>query len=82
MVLYPELLNFVFQSERIGGSLDCGDRCICYPYPYPPYCCDCSPPPPSSECFPATATVSLENGETVTMSELQIGDKVATGKNI
>ena len=31
------------------------------------------------ECFPSTATVKLENGKTVTMSELQSGDKVETG---
>ena len=37
------------------------------------------PPPPSSSCFPSTATVNLENGKTVTMSELQVGNKVQTG---
>ena len=31
------------------------------------------------KCFPATSVVSLENGKLVTMSELQIGDKVKTG---
>ena len=45
-----------------------------------------SPPSPPCECglndcdcFPSTATVNLENGKTVTMSELQLGDKVQTG---
>ena len=38
-------------------------------------CCTC-------RCFPSTARVSLENGESVMMSELQIGDKVQTGKEI
>ena len=31
------------------------------------------------ECFRSTATVKLENGKTVTMSELQSGDKVERG---
>ena len=31
-------------------------------------------------CFPAIATVKLENGNSVTMSDLQIGDQVKTGK--
>ena len=33
-------------------------------------------------CFPATARLTLENGKSITMSELQIGDKVQTGINI
>ena len=35
-------------------------------------CCRCW-------CFPSTARVNLENGNLVTMSELQIGDRVQTG---
>ena len=49
-------------------------------------CCKCdssppSPPPPqkNNPCFPGTAQVILETGKSVTMSELQIGDKVQTG---
>ena len=43
--------------------------------------------PPSAEggrggCFPSTARVILENGRKVRMSELQIGDKVQTGRGI
>ena len=30
-------------------------------------------------CFPSTARVKLDNGESVRMSELQVGDKVQTG---
>ena len=30
-------------------------------------------------CFPSTATVNLENGRRVKMSELQVGEKVQTG---
>ena len=31
-------------------------------------------------CFPSQTKIRLENGEIVTMSELQEGDKVQTGK--
>ena len=31
-------------------------------------------------CFPASAKVSLENGKSVTMSGLQIGDAVKSGE--
>ena len=33
-------------------------------------------------CFPSLAKVKLENGKSLAMSELQIGDKVQTGKQI
>ena len=33
-------------------------------------------------CFPSLTKVKLENGKSVAMSELQIGDKVQTGKQI
>ena len=33
-------------------------------------------------CFPSMAKVKLENGKTVTMSELQTGDRVQTGMTI
>ena len=32
-----------------------------------------------SDCFPAAAMVNLENGKSVMMAELQVGDKVQTG---
>ena len=31
-------------------------------------------------CFPASAKIFLENGKSVTMSELQIGDAVKSGE--
>ena len=40
-------------------------------------CCGCSP-----SCFPSRATVFLENGKSVRMSELKTGDKVQTGKYV
>ena len=33
----------------------------------------------SSGCFPSTAQVTLNMGKSITMSELEIGDKVKTG---
>ena len=38
------------------------------------------PPPPSKKCFPSTARVNLETGKSVSMSELQIGDKIQIGR--
>ena len=38
-------------------------------------CCHC-------KCFPSIARVSLENGKSKTMTELQIGDKVQTGRHM
>ena len=32
------------------------------------------------KCFPGTARVTLERGESITMSELKIGDRVQTGR--
>ena len=36
----------------------------------------------SSSCFPSMAKVKFENGNSVMMSELQIGDKIQTGSDI
>ena len=33
-------------------------------------------------CFPSTASVTMEDGKSVAMSELQTGDKVQTGRDI
>ena len=55
-------------SNRNHGAV-CGlnynrDDCCTYPEP---------------ACFPASARVSLENGKSIQMSELKVGDKVQTG---
>ena len=42
-------------------------------------CCDCGS---SRACFPSTSKVNLESGKSVTMSELQLGDRVKTGKKV
>ena len=44
-------------------------------------CCFTENKTPDCEnnCFPSTAKVNLENGKSVRMSELQVGDKVQTG---
>ena len=44
-----------------------------------PECCSCDSGD-SSDCFPSSARVSLEDGKSVLMSDLKIGDKVQTGK--
>ena len=46
----------------------CQDNYPVLPY----YCCNC-------HCFPAMAKVHLENGKSVTMSKLEVGDRVQTG---
>ena len=52
-----------------------------------PQCRYCHNPIPKYQttttkpCFPSTARVNLQNGKTVAMSELQIGDSVQTGMN-
>ena len=35
-----------------------------------------------ADCFPSTAKVTLENGKSIKMSELQVGDRVQTGTDI
>ena len=39
-------------------------------------------PPPPPTCFPSTRLVNLENGKSVTMSELKIEDQVQTGRHL
>ena len=47
------------------------------PFGIEPKCCaECNP---SSGCFPAGARISLESGESLTMSQLQTGNRVQTG---
>ena len=41
------------------------------------YCCKCV-----TYCFPSAANIKLENGTSVTMFELTVGDKVQTGIKI
>ena len=57
-----------------GTTRDLQDQCVC---------ASCSPPPPppddDDDCFPSTATVNLDNGKTVMMSELEVGDRVQSG---
>ena len=53
-------------------------------------CCPCRQPKttttttttnaPSGGCFPSTSRIQLKNGKLLPMSELQIGDKIQTGK--
>ena len=78
------------------GALDNGDGCIawspnlicqnevyyycknmCWPDVFS--CCDCVKRE-TPRCFPSTSKVNLENGKSVPMSDLQLGDQVQTGK--
>ena len=40
-----------------------------------PHCCPCG----SRPCFPSVARVSLESGRSISMAELQVGDRVQAG---
>ena len=40
-------------------------------------CCSCGK---KKKCFPSTSKVNLDSGKSVTMSELQLGDRVKIGK--
>ena len=56
----------------------CGDRKCNFLCPRADWlCCGCHPP-----CFPSNAQVNLQNGKTLTMSELKIGDHVQIGIDV
>ena len=44
----------------------------------PDHCCDCDDS--GGICFPGESTLNLQSGKSVKMSELQVGDRVQTGK--
>ena len=46
-----------------------------------PFCCDCAATK-AAQCFPGSARVTLENGKSVEMSALNIGDKVQIGTHL
>ena len=54
-----------------------GCRYNCWPNFFE--CCGCDI---SSSCFPSASKVYLENVKSVTMSELQLGDRVKTGNKV
>ena len=45
---------------------------ICDGIPEAKICCECP-------CFPAAAEVWMENGKSIKMSELEVGDRIQTG---
>ena len=62
---------------------DCYEHCRSSKCRYcldPPSRYQTTTPAPPPSCFPSAARVNLQTGETVTMSELQIGDRVQTGE--
>ena len=64
------------KEQYCSKSYSCWDgihaKC-CYPCPHDAFC------EKSKWCFRSTATINLENGKSVRMSELQVGDRVQTG---
>ena len=70
--IYQKLYYVIIQVNVV-----CGNRCICYSRNSLPNCCDCR-----VKCFPAAARVSIENGKSIRMSELQVGDRVQSGRQI
>ena len=77
----PSIISFILKRFIAKNNklvlINCNDIYIIAATPPPP------PPPPSGGgCFPSTARATLENGKSVTMSELETGDKVQTGRNI
>ena len=77
----PCFLGLV-QSTGVQVCNPCGCACgVCENGVGGLKCCNC-PFSSSGSCFPTTARVNLEGGKSVTMSELQIGDRVQTGKDI
>ena len=78
VLLMLKVTSLLFRPLLLQGPLCRASRCArrCDP-PRQYLCCECIDP-----CFPSTARASLENGRSVTMAELQIGDKVQTGKDI
>ena len=74
-------------DDSPDGALCCPCNCpcdYCHSYGVVYECCQCRPPPPpkSSSCFPSFAKVMIENGKMITMSDLQLGDRLETGMGI
>ena len=76
--------SYLPSTDQQDSCPDCSgeNACDCAPLLYSctrflddGSCCGCQ-----EVCFPSSARISLENGKKVTMSELQIGDRVQTGK--
>ena len=51
-------------------------RIIPEPRTLPPFL---TPPPPPTACFPSNAKIHLQNGKSIRMSEMKIGDQIQTG---
>ena len=80
-------LNFAEIANWTQSARDiCRDSCIslCNRPENGHLTAHCCPPKVTkihhSSCFPSSARVSLHNGKLVTMSELQLGDLVQTGR--
>ena len=65
-VKYKLLISFQFCLNRFCD--------VCPGLTGPVECCTNCP-----KCFPSTARLTLENGQSIAMSELKVGDQVQTG---
>ena len=78
----PQIFGISRRFNNYFGVSSCPTLCFAdcgHTY----HCCDASMTTAEpNTCFPFAARVTLENGKSVTMSELQVGDTVQTGIHI
>ena len=75
--LLPPLLKTFLQILLQPKECINGCKRACNPGEKPGRkCCECIK---SNGCFPSVAQTTLQNGDSVTMSDLQIGDRVQSG---
>jgi hypothetical protein len=72
--LIPDIVIYTSNTLTYSSAL-VTEICALPPAPAPGSDSD------SSTCFPATARVTVANGTTITMAQLQIGDSVSVGAN-
>ena len=82
----PQITGISPAWETYYGVLSCPTHCYAQ-CGSTFHCCTGTPTTTTTtaspgNCFPSSARVMLENGKSVTMSELQIGDKVQTGMHM
>ena len=65
-------------SRSYVCEIDIESKCKNVCWPDFGSCCDCKK---RKKCFPSNSKVKLANGNSVMMSELQLGDQVQTGNN-
>ena len=77
---YQDSGELILQAGTSGSPCKHRKCASCKRYYRPAWgksgCCECNP------CFPADAKLSVESGKLITMSELEIGDKIQTGRKM